>query len=131
MKRFHEIKITDYKNIYGLLDIVEKFHHKCKLCEKIILLDADDLKNHLQQKHMNTQLQDYNKRYMIYSTTRQKKKDYNMKKHLINVDLIEDLIKNNEMETLDNFPSNWNIMEDLNAGTDVFSIAYDEIFDQK
>ena len=124
-KSMHGINITDYKKIYGWLDILEKFHHKCKLCEKIILLDADDVKNHLQQKHKYTQVQKYNKRYMIYST-QQKKKDYNIEKNLINYELIENLI---ERLQIDKFLSNGKFMEDLNAETDVcakvFSYAYD------
>ena len=44
VKSQHGIRITDYKKIYGLLDLVEKFHHKCKLCGQIILFEADDVK---------------------------------------------------------------------------------------
>ena len=126
----HVISIdTYYQMIYGLLDIVEKFYHKCKLCEKIILLDADDGKNHLQHKHEYTQVLDYNKMYMIYSTQQKKKKDYNIQKNIINHEFIDNLI---ETLQIDKFPSNWKLMEDLNADVcaHVFSYADDELFNQ-
>ena len=61
----HDIAITEYKQRYGLLDITDKYHHKCKLCDTIILFDADDVKNHLQRRH-KIQHHDYNAKYIIF-----------------------------------------------------------------
>ena len=114
----HAIKITDYKKVYGLLDIVEKFHHKCKLCERIVLLDADDIKNHLQHKHKDTQVLVYNKMYM--SSTMRKKQNFKSTDPDLDHQLIYDLLENNDIGTEEH-------SEDFNA--QMFSIAYDEIFD--
>jgi len=47
----HELQITKYKEQYGQHDIIEKVFHKCKLCDKIVLLANDILGGHIKSAH--------------------------------------------------------------------------------
>ena len=106
---------------------------------KIILLDADDMKNHLHNKHRQMTHHEYNKAYMVYY--RKRKMDELDKELTIDYKTIEDLIANSEMGKLKlpKYGSGINLGDKSTKSTEsldresefrdqVFSIAYDEIF---
>ena len=158
VKSQHGIRITDYKKIYGLLDLVEKFHHKCKLCGQIILFEADDVKNHLHFKH-NMPHHEYNQKYISYrkypakkesdweditdnkfkedkqenANTMKRRRKKDKLEPTVDYKIINNLLRKSELKKLSLTKFQLHVDSDAeNSYRDqLFSEAYDEIFTLK
>ena len=58
----HKMSITNYKQQYGKLELVELVQHKCQLCAEVITLDADEVARHVKRSHRNITHKEYSAR---------------------------------------------------------------------
>ena len=58
----HKMSITDYKQQYGKLELVELVQHKCQLCAEVITLDADEVARHVKRSHRDISHKEYSAR---------------------------------------------------------------------
>ena len=69
-KKSHKMTIAMYRERFGQLanHIVEKVYHKCRMCDKILLLDADLVYHHARTHGLS--FKDYTSRYMTLKNKR-------------------------------------------------------------
>ena len=62
--RTHSMPIKTYKEKYGnhRQQMVKEVYHKCGVCRKDMLLDSDDIKNHLYRHGLSQKL--YNSKFL-------------------------------------------------------------------
>ena len=65
----HKINIKDYRDMHGnpREQIINKVYHKCQLCKKELLLDADDIHIHVLKHQIS--LREYNHKFILRSKT--------------------------------------------------------------
>jgi len=64
-KSKHKMTITEYKSKFGVeFEIIEKIHHECGICKKIILLCSDTVAVHLKTPGHGITHKNYNEKYM-------------------------------------------------------------------
>ena len=65
-KKTHSMKITEYKEKYGELDIIKPVYHKCAICSAVMILDSDNIASHLRKKSLhNTTFGAYNQQFLV------------------------------------------------------------------
>ena len=72
-RKVHGITITEYKNEYGGLEdhMVEAVYHRCRLCEKVLLLESDAINTHMKGHKFN--MKEYSNKYMTLKKQQDKK----------------------------------------------------------
>ena len=108
----HKVPIEEYKRVHGNHrdKITETVYHKCGICLATVLLDSDDISDHVKKHHSITH-KTYNAEYMVTKTSKKEetinkskvlhvKEDYSALK--TNLDLDNELIRLQEEEILNN-----------------------------
>ena len=65
-KKTHSMTITEYKEKYGELDIINPVYHKCAICSAVMILDSDNIASHLRKRNLhNTTFGAYNQKFLV------------------------------------------------------------------
>ena len=69
-RKMHDMSIAEYRKKFGDLanHLVEMVYHKCKLCDKVLLLDADRIHHHARTHGVS--LKTYTATYMTHKNRR-------------------------------------------------------------
>merc|ERR1712217_794894 len=72
-KNKHSITIKEYKELFGNHrdSIVKYVHHRCGVCQEVLLLDADTIHLHVLRHKMS--LKEYNKQFIKKKSTKERR----------------------------------------------------------
>ena len=72
-RKAHGMTITEYKIEHGGLEdhMVEAVYHRCRLCEKVLLLESDAINTHMKAHKFN--MKEYSTKYMTLKKQQDKK----------------------------------------------------------
>jgi len=70
----HKMRITQYKEVYGPLNLLEEVWHACYLCGQLVLLDNDHLGSHIKSAHKIAE-KTYKDQYIVSRYTQRSDKN--------------------------------------------------------
>ena len=76
-KKAHNLGITDYRAKHGDLEkhMVEPVHHKCQICEKVLLLESDIINTHLKTHRGVLTMREYSAKYLVLKKAHERKRN--------------------------------------------------------